>query len=381
MKECFEITLNASGVSGEDFSKALVYLELTGEGFQASDIVDTEIYQTEVLKQEVLEYMKYRAPATLLDRAVEDKVGKLETISEERAAADAELKFEKELNDVQQLLDDLNELADQQKGYVNRIGTAQSLNRLLSDTESNYGKITLLAVAHYRLSHCRDKASGDMKSLMRQMADLSCGVGNITADVASNLIKMKRIVNAMQGQDPEDLLDGLDEDSDEYREIEELIEEYEDAKSVMEEGIENTERQLDKLVKESYNAMHEQWECAKDGGENCADILKKITEIRDKLADCKGKYEDWKTAVDNLSNADSRAAYQDSIDEVAGLFENAGIIGKYEQKIQNNKTYFDEVAASLDQVTFTGYRVDYDISSKAVFIGEADFGRSSQAGK
>lgn len=383
MKDCFETSLNASGVSREDFSKALVYLELTEGGFSASSLVDTEIYQTEVFKQEVLEYMKYRAPVTLVDRAVKDKVGKLETISEERAAADAELKFEKELNDVQQLLDDLNELADKQKQYVGQIGTKESLNRLLSETESNYGKITLLSVAHYRLSHCTDSASGDMKSLMREMVDLSCGVSEITADVASHLIRMKRIENAMQGKDPDDLLDGLDEDSDEYKEIEELIENYADAKSVMEEGIRNTEKQLDELVKKSYNAMHEQWQCAKEGSENCTEILNKISEIRSKLEDCKGKYENWKEAVGNLSNEQSRLAYQKSIDEVSGLFEEKteGDIGGYERKIQNNQVYFDEVVVSLDQVTFTGYRIDYDVSSKAVFIGEADYGLIISAGE
>lgn len=377
MKDCFETSLNASGVSREDFSKALVYLELTEGGFSASSLVDTEIYQTEVFKQEVLEYMKYRAPVTLVDRAVKDKVGKLETISEERAAADAELKFEKELNDVQQLLDELNELADKQKQYVGQIGTKESLNRLLSETESNYGKITLLSVAHYRLSHCTDSASGDMKSLMRKMVDLSCGVSEITADVASHLIRMKRIENAMQGKDPDDLLDGLDEDSDEYQEIEELIENYEDAKSVMEEGIKNTEKQLDELVEKSYNAMHEQWQCAKEGSENCTGILNKISEIRSKLEDCKGKYENWKDAVSHLSNEQSKTAYQKSIDEVSGLFEKEteGNIEGYEKKIQNNQIYFDEVVVSLDQVIFMGYRIDYDVSSKAVFIGEADYGQ------
>lgn len=381
MKDCFEMSLNASGVSKEDFSKALVYLELTEGGFSASSLVDTEIYQTEVLKQEVLEYMKYRAPVTLVNRAVKDKVGKLETIKEERAAADAELKFEKELNDVQQLLDDLNGLADKQKQYVNQIGTKGQLNSLLADTESNYGKITLLAVAHYRLSHCTDSASGDMKGLMQEMADLSCDVSNITAGVVSNLIKMKRIENAMKGKNPEDLLDGLEKDSEEYKEIEKLIGKYEDAKSVLAEGIENTEKQLDELVEKSYTAMNKQWKCAKEGGENCEEIIDKISEIREKLDDCKGKYEDWKGAVNNLSNEQSRAAYQESIDEVKGLFENDGILADFEKKIQNNKTYFEEVETSLDQVIFIGYRVDYDISSKSVFIEDAGYGEIISSGE
>lgn len=381
MQDCFEMSLNACGVSGEDFSKALVYLELTEGGFSASDLVDTEIYQTEVFKQEVLEYMKYRAPVTLVDRAIESKVNKLDTIAEEKAAADAELKFEKELNDVQKLLDDLNELVDKQIRYVNVIGNEQSLNRLLSDTESNYGKITMLAVAYYRMMHCSDSASGDMWGLMEQMVSLACDSSNITADVASNLIKMKRISNAMAGQEPRDILEGLTVGSDEYNEAQRLISEYENAKSIMEEGIEKTGRQLDGLVETSYTAMNVQWKCAKEGSENCTEIIDKLNEIRSKVSDCKGKYDTWKAAVDNLSNEQSKSEYQKSIDEVSGLFENDGIITEFEEKIENNKIYFDEVVTALDQVTFTGYRVDYDISSKSVFMGEAGYGQITESGE
>ncbi len=385
MQDCFEMSLNASGVSGEDFAKALVYLELTEGGFTASDLVDTEIYQTEVFKQEVLEYMKYRGPVMLLDRAMEDRASSLETIAEERAAADAELKFEKELNDVQKLLDDLKDLIygkGGQKGqiqYANSIGNEQSLNQLLSGTKDNYEDITLLAVTYYRLTHCSDNESGDMRDLMERMADLACDISNITAETASNLIKMKRIENAMRGQNPSDLLEGVDRESDEYDEIQRIISEYDNAKSILADGTERVENRLDELVQTSYAQMHAQWECAKGGSENCVDIIDKLTEIRMKLSDCEGKYENWKSAVNNLSNGDSKAAYQKSIDEVSGLFENGGIISNFEQKINNNKIYFDEVMTSLDQVTFTGYRIDYDVSSKSVFMGEADYGQITES--
>ncbi len=374
MQECFEMSLNSSGVSKENFAKALVYLELTEGGFSASDMVDTEIYQTEVFKQEVLEYMKYRAPVTIVNRAVKSKVNVLDTMAEERAAADAELKFEKELGDVQELFDELNELIDKQNVYVNKIGTQETLTRLLSDTESNYDRITVLAVAYYRMMHCSDSDSGDMKGLMERMVDLACDVSSIDAGTASNLIKMKRIENAMQGQKPVDLLEGLEADSDEYNEVQRLINEYENAKSIMEDGIANTEKTLDNLVEKSYTAMHEQWECAKEGKENCEDITKKIDKIRDKLKDCKGKFDNWADAVDHLSNPTTKSGYEKSIEEVKGLFENDGIIGTFEKKINNNKIYFEEVVTNLDQVIFTGYRIDYEISSKAVFMGEADYG-------
>lgn len=381
MEDCLETSLNASGISREDFSKALVYLELTEGGFSASNVVNTEIYRTEVFKQEVLEYMKYRAPVTLIGRAMENKTKEMETVAEEKAAAEAEIKFERELDDVQALFDELNELIDKQNEYVNRIGSEQSLNRLLSDTETNYGEITMLAVAYYRMQHCSDGESGDMRSLMVRMADLACDVSNITAGTASNIIKMKRIANAMQGRNPSDLLIGLEVGTPEYAEIQRIISEYDNAKSIMEEGIEKTGRRLDELVQKSYTDMHFQWQCAKEGSENCVEITEKLNEIREKLADCKEKYDDWQDAVNNLSNSESKSAYQDSIDEVSGLFENGGIIADFERKIQNNKIYFDEVMVSLDEVTFAGYRVDYDISSKSVFMGMADYGQITESGE
>lgn len=387
MQDCFETSLNASGVSRDDFAKALVYLELTEGGFSASNLVDTEIYQTEVFKQEVLEYMKYRGPVMLLDRAMETKVGSLETIAEERAAADAELKFEKELNDVQELLDELKDLIygkGGQKGqnwYVNAIGSEQSLNRLLADTKEDYDEITLLAVTHYRLSNCTDSDSGDMRSLMERMADLACDISSITPEVASNLIKMKRIENAMRGQNPSDLLEGLEIGSDEYNEIQRIISEYDNAKSILADGTESVERQLDALVEESYTNMHAQWECAKEGSENCTDIVEKLNEIKEKLADSEEKYEVWKSAVNDLSNSESKQAYQESIDDVSGLFENEGIIAEFEEKINNNKVYFDEVTASLDAVTFVDKRVDYEIDSKTKFMDAANYGQIIESGE
>ena len=53
---------------------------------------------------------------------------------------------------------------------------------------------------------CTDSDSGDMRGLMERMVDLACDVSDITAGTASNLIKMKRITNAMKGQNPSDLL-------------------------------------------------------------------------------------------------------------------------------------------------------------------------------
>lgn len=373
MKDFFETTLNANGIAKEDFNKALVYLELTEDDFEASNVLGTEVWETEVLKQEILEYMKYRAPATLMERMVTDKLGELKNAEKERKAADAQLKFESELEDVQELFDRLKELSDTQKEIYKTIYTEMELDGMLSCSKSNYEKITWLSAAYYRMLHCSESGEGDVKSLMQQMINLSCDVGSITYSNASSIIYMVKVKNGMNGKNPEDILEGLDKKSEEYREAQQFIADYKAADSVREEGIANTGREIDELVGQTYAEMSEQRSLAVRGEINCKDIKEALEELRKEFQRLRGKYETWKEAVAELEG-DSKKAYEKNIAEVSGFFEAEGLLGEFESKIENNEAHYKEVYEKLDTVTFTGYRLDKELSSKAVFLGEADYG-------
>ena len=77
LQDYFEATLSANGLTTGDFSKALINLELLEGSFQASGADGTEIWQTGVMKQEVLEYMKYRAPVTFVNRFILEKLSQV----------------------------------------------------------------------------------------------------------------------------------------------------------------------------------------------------------------------------------------------------------------------------------------------------------------
>ena len=93
LQDFFEVSLNASGISEEDFAKSLIYLELVGDSFQAVGVDETQIYQTEVIKQEILEYMKYRAPVTFVDRTVLSRLEDLKEAKKEKEAARAQTEY------------------------------------------------------------------------------------------------------------------------------------------------------------------------------------------------------------------------------------------------------------------------------------------------
>ena len=70
--------------------------------FQASGVEGTQIYQTEVMKQEILEYMKYRAPVTFVNRAILGKLDQFKGIDKEKNAVEDQITFESELAELQE---------------------------------------------------------------------------------------------------------------------------------------------------------------------------------------------------------------------------------------------------------------------------------------
>ena len=376
LQDFFEVSLNAAGVSHEDFNKALVYLELIDDSFNVSAVPQTQVYETEVLKQEILEYMKYRAPATLINREIIERLTKedspLKNVEKEKAAVEGELQFESELDDVQELMDSIKEQTDRLEEIYKQVEDEAGLNAMLSDAEKTYrDKITILAAAYARMTNCPDAVTGGAESLMKRMVDLSCDVGTINASNASAIIQMIMVHNGMSGIDPWDILDGIPEDSEEYEEKKDLIEDYEDACEVMAEGVENTGRQLDEAVADVYGKLNKQRKLAVEGEECCKKALEDLEKLQKEFEDLHGRYETWKSAVEALPEGESKEQYKNNISEVESFFESEGSIGGLDGKLKNDQEFYKQVWTQLDTVTFGGSRLDEDISRGSAVVDKA----------
>ena len=72
LEKYFINTLNSSGISGAGSYEEM--LGLLQQKFDAINVSNTEVYRTEVEKQQILEYMKYRAPVCLTELVLEKLV-------------------------------------------------------------------------------------------------------------------------------------------------------------------------------------------------------------------------------------------------------------------------------------------------------------------
>lgn len=374
LQDFFETTLNYSGLHKEDVSKALVYLELVDGSFYTSNIPGSEIFQTEVLRQEILEYMKYRAPVTGFNRGIKDNLAPLENIEKEKNAADGQLQFEREMKDLQKIFDEIKKRTDElQDEIYSMIYDKNGYDLMLEIARASYEEITMLAPAlycmrNYAPSETRD---GSTEGLMREMVDLQWS-GTIDAENASKIINMIIISNSID--DPYEILEGLDIFSDEYREKCELIEEYNAALENMQEGIDSTQDRLDELVEECYKVTHEQYELTERGLELCDEIFEWLDKLDKKLSKMEELYRNWEGAVGKLpDSAESKAAYEENLRDNDFFNETSGMLGEFRQLITDNKTYFQEVKDQLDKLTFTGQHL-YEIDDMNKFLNEADYG-------
>lgn len=373
MQAFFETTLNYSGLNKGDVTKALVYLELIDDSFAVSNIPGSEIFRTDVLKQEILEYMKYRAPVTAYNRIFgdEDALEQLGNVEKEKNAADGQLQFERKLDGLQKLFDAIKDKAAKLHDYIWRgIYNKAQFDSMLIDAEASYEEITMLAAALHCMQNDAANATkgGDILGLMKEMVGLQWS-GDIDAENASKIIRMIVINNSVD--DPDAILDGVPWGSEEYRERQELMEEYAAAQENMADGIRRTEERLDSLVKNVYDDVYEQYELAKEGLKTCDEIdelLDDLVEAFEKLHDA---YDNWKDAVEELPNdARSKAGYEENLEENS-FFETEGMIPEFRQLIEDNRTYFTEVCSQLDELTFAGTPL-HEISNKKPIMAEAD---------
>lgn len=391
LQDFFEASLNASGISEEDFAKSLIYLQLVGDSFQATGVDKTQIYQTEVLRQEILEYMKYRAPVTFVNREILSRLEDLKEAKKEKEAARAQTDYESSLDDLQELFDKIKkgEPGKEDLGaggtdflenaYLEAYNEAELKDMLERDRKS-YEKITMLSVALWRMRNCQDKEEGDAEGLMKKMVELadSCNFSDIDSGTASALIQMVYVKNAMQDKDPDDVLEGIDKDEDpeKYEEMEELIENYEEACEKLEEGERKTEEQIDEKVFSVYQEIYFQQKLALKAKTCCIYIMDSVRELEKELKKLRTKYNTWDKAVNDLKEGPSKTAYQENKKEADRLFgpeqidhAEANLVG-FKAMIENNQTFYKEVKEQLKNITFTGVEL-IGIDRKEKFFGEA----------
>ena len=378
LADFFNKSLNGKGLDGtEDYDKIL---DLITENFNAYNVEGSQIYKSEVEKQQIVEYMKYRAPVCL----TEELLGKLDDLKKAqlmKKAMVAQMDFGDAMEDCQDsmesALEQLDDLNAQINAFPDKTTIAQALERMKQDYQTIMSKCILMRAA---IAKYDGKADGDdVESLAWSFIGAAAGVNvSVPYEQGSfesymNCLRYQKAINAA----PESLRDILrkekrnepdEEDASKHRdweerieELEDLIDQYDSAKSSIsgyEEALENTAQEI---IRTNTEIVRGYYVAADNAKIQSATVYQKLEDVEKNLEKAREKWEAWKTAADALG--DDQGEMEESVKEYGKFFgdgddaNDGPRIRVLMKAVDQDRTFFTEMSTILTKQRFFGITI------------------------
>lgn len=415
LEDFFNTSLNGSGLpDAEDYQKILDLLE---ENFSAIGVAGSEIYRTEVEKQQIIEYMKYRAPVCLTELVLE-KIGMFKDTELMVDAMDAQVDFSEAMEDCQDTFEKALEALEALDQAIKNFPSDGTIRQELENTERDYKETVSRCLLMRAVIQRYDERSQstDLKAMAEGFVDAAKKVNMSSPDSSGTFnayidtIYYANSVSHLGGI--EQLLRDYDEAKEEEAEKEQQeAENGDDSEQTAPEETVDTEREeLQDLVRE-YNdqadriskysetllkkandavtAHHNSLSGYREGAEDVEKCAKKaydcLEDVKDALDKAEEKFNVWNGKYNELREVGKEGGMQNDIDEYKEFFTSEQ--GKSDKenledlmaKVSSNEGFFKDIKNVLKNEKFFGKSIASDSSSSQMnrYMSEA----SSAAGR
>lgn len=416
LEEFFNTSLNGSGLpDAEDYQKILDLLE---ENFSAIGVAGSEIYRTEVEKQQIIEYMKYRAPVCLTELVLE-KIGMLKDTKLMVDTMDAQVDFSEAMEDCQDTFEKALEALNALDQAIENFPSNETIRQELENTERDYKEtVSRCLLMRAVIQHYDERSqSTDLKAMAEGFVDAAKRVNMSAPDSSgtfdayidtmyyansvSHLGGIRKLLQdydsakaeeeaereqqeAENGTAPEQ--PAQEETVDEEREeLQELVNEYEEQTGRISKYSETLLSMANNAVTTHHNALNGYREGAGEA-ERCAKTAyDRLEDVRDALDKAEEKFNVWNGKYNELRAVGKEGGMQNDIDEYKEFFTSEQ--GKSDKenledlmaKVSSNEGFFKDIQNVLKNEKFFGKSIASDSSSSQMnrYMSEA----SSAAGR
>ncbi len=355
----FNKSLNGTGIAGtEDYGKIL---DLVAENFEAYNIEGSQIYKTEVEKQQILEYMKYRAPVCLTELLLE-KLKELKDTKAMAEAALAQMDFSEAMEECQDTMEialqKLKDLDADNQAFPSNQTIQGELDSSQIDFQSTISKYIIMKVA---IDKFEQAASGDVEGMAQSFIGAAEGVDvddypeNYFNGYLSALYYQKGVeeaggIDTLRDQigsepDAEADPDGHAAWAARKSEIESLIDNYNSEKNRISEYPGKIESIAEGLIESHFTELNDCYEKAGKGKEDAERAYKALEDVQQALADAKEKWQTWSDKTDAVSNP---GEMKGSVDRYAAFFGSTGQqdgndLEALMEKVNKDKEYYSQI--------------------------------------
>lgn len=365
------------------------------QSFEVIDVEASKVYKTEVEKQQILEYMKYRAPVCMADMVL-DKIDQIKDNKKMMEAMEAEADFAEAMEECQDAFEDAKNKLDELNEQLKYFPYDSKINQDLDSTEMEYKRglsmafMIRAAIGHYNdynkigvqnastTQQKFDLLNGAMTSFINAAKQVS--LGNPLDETSYNqfmaAMYYKNTIDALGGED--NLLtwyDELntpaeDEESDEEdsssdgedqarKDLSDSITDYKNKRDAIMPGYKQS---MDQYVRTNVykwgDTLNNYWTSAQSGEIRAKNAKDALNIVKEKLENAAEKHAIWKEKTDALSNPGSM---KDEVEKYENMFDTTKceqLINKVEsdeatfKRIQEElkgEKFFDQSLATVDR--------------------------------
>lgn len=360
----FEKSLNGKGISGTaDYKKIL---DLVSKQFEAINLEGSQIYKTEVEKQQIVEYMKYRAPVCLAELVLE-KLDLMKETKKMAEAMNAQMDFGEAMEDCQDSMEAAKTALDKLNDLLNQFPGQTEIEQELQNTKQEYENkvsrclLMLAAISHYNQRDERDDTEASAKDFVEAAKKVSLA----NADSKKSFENYMSCLYYQAGISNANDLDA------------ELKADYDAQKA----AIATYPNQLGKLandcIKKHTDKLHAYWELSNKGLNLAITAYDKLEVVKEKLEAASEKWKTWsdKTAALGEKSGSMKA----SVDEYGKFFANGdpandkNNLGLLMEDVKTDQLYFNEMRDILPEEKFFGQSIAKVGSSEqySVYLNKA----------
>lgn len=403
LEDYFNISLNGTGLpSEEDYKKIL---DLLTKDFDAVNVAGSEIYRTDVEKQQIVEYMKYRAPVCLTELVLE-KMGELKDTELMTEAMEAQLDFSESMENCQNAFQDALTSLNALNQAIATLPEEAEIRRELENTELDYKEIVsrCLLMGEAIQQYNKQSSSTDLRAMAEsfidsaKQVDFSFLYSSSTFNAYIDSIYYSNTVSSLNGinqllkdydndKESEEEEEGTEETGaqgaetvdQEREELQQIVEEYQ----LQQSRIEGYPQSLLALASEKVNShfvtLNGYREIA-DTAENAAKTAyDKLEDIKKRLEDAEKKFNLWDEKANKLKAVGKAGDMEAQVEEYRRFFSSGNGHSDLEDLenlmavVSSNEGFFSDIQDALKNEKFFNKSIAKEDASSQLnkYISEA----------
>lgn len=396
----FNTSLNGTSLpDADDYQKIL---DLLTESFEAVNVAGSEIYRTEVEKQQIVEYMKYRAPLCLTELVL-DKFNEIKNTKIMGEAIQAETDFSESMQECQDSFQEALEALNGMNQAVENFPLDETIRQELESAEKDYKETIFRCLLMREVIQDYDEQaqSRDLQAMAAafietaEKVDLSAPNSSISFNSYIGSIYYSKTVNHLGGV--RKLLQNYDDAKTEEIEEDEIasgsissVEEKEELQKIVNDYETQTTRisgysQLllttaQEKINSHYEILNSYYETAKTTERTAKTAKKKLKDVKKKLEDAEDKFYVWDNANSKLETAGISGDMGGEVETYREFFSSGDGHSDLQDlealisKVEANEGFFDDLQKVLKEEKFFGKSIVSTSagSQMSTYISEAD---------